>query len=696
MLVQIKNVSNIIVKNLICRGPGNSNPNQNWDCVNIENSKRIWFDHCTIMEGEDGNFDVVKGSDNVTASWCKFTYVTGGDHNLSNLIGSSDSETQSHGKLNVTYAYCWWDNVNSRCPRTRYGKIHVLNSYYNNVGSGAFAGLMSNVRVEGCFFESNVSKPVGLISTGGQAGVFVIDCNRGSTMTDGYNTVFAPPYQYEEFSNSEVKSKVTDPGCGAGPTLDSPADCGCYGQPKVDCNGTANGTAYLDDCNKCVGGTTGKSACIKDCNGVENGTAVLDACGLCSGGNTGFAACAGSVQGESFCSAQGVLESTNTGFLGNGYLNFDNSNGSTAVWYINSNANQTAKIQLRYANGGNAARPISVLVNGISQGTINGRQSGSWTTWISEAITINLNSGVNTLSMTSTSADGGPNLDLIALPSGITNGGCNPDCKGDIGGLAILDLCGICSGGNTGIVPNSQCVQTPFGGTPHRIPGRIEAEDFDEGLPEVAYFDSDIINEGGAPYRQGGVDIEVTQDTEGDYNVGYILNGEWLEYTVDVTATGIYDLQLRVATQGDGKKLHVELDGVNLTGPIDVPNTGGWQTWETVTVNAISLSEGEHIVRLVFDSDYMNINYIEFSDVITRMNNQVKSPFQLFPNPFNEYTKLKVDGSFEYQVFDSQGKFLRSGEGNSQLEIGSGLQKGVYLMKLYQNGEQHIVRLIKF
>ena len=223
---RIIKVSNIIIKNIICRGPGNSNSEQNWDAVTIEGSKRVWFDHCTVMEGEDGNFDVVKGSDNVTASWCKFTYVTGGAHNLSNLIGSSDNESISHGKLNVTYAYCWWDNVHSRCPRTRYGKIHVLNSYYKNVGDGAFAGFMSNMRVEGCYFESDVKNPVGLISTNGQAGVFVIDCNRGQTMTDGYNTVFTPPYQYKKYPNSEVKNMVTNSKSGAGPTLTSPTICG--------------------------------------------------------------------------------------------------------------------------------------------------------------------------------------------------------------------------------------------------------------------------------------------------------------------------------------------------------------------------------------------------------------------------------------------------------------------------------------
>lgn len=223
---QISSAKNIIVRNLIIRGPGNSNSEQNWDAVNIQGSSRVWFDHCTIMEGEDGNFDVVKGSDNVTASWCKFMYVTGGEHNLSNLVGSSDDESASHGKLNITYAYCWWDNVNSRCPRTRYGKIHVLNSYYNSVGDGAFSGFMSNLRVEGCYFESNVKNPVGLISSGGQSGVFVIDCNKGATKTDGYNTVFTPPYKYKKYAASEVKGLITNATSGAGPTLKNAADCG--------------------------------------------------------------------------------------------------------------------------------------------------------------------------------------------------------------------------------------------------------------------------------------------------------------------------------------------------------------------------------------------------------------------------------------------------------------------------------------
>lgn len=219
---QISKASNIIVRNIIVRGPGNSNSEQNWDAVNINGSSRIWFDHCTVMDGEDGNFDVVKGSDNVTASWCKFTYTSNGEHNFSNLIGSSDNEPASHDKLNVTYAYCMWENVNSRCPRTRYGKIHVLNCYYNNVSTAASSGYMSNIRVEGSFFESNVSKPISTTSPGGKSGIFTIDCNVNTNIREGYDSPFTPPYSYKKYDISEVKALITNKTNGAGATLENP------------------------------------------------------------------------------------------------------------------------------------------------------------------------------------------------------------------------------------------------------------------------------------------------------------------------------------------------------------------------------------------------------------------------------------------------------------------------------------------
>jgi hypothetical protein len=60
----------------------------------------------------------------------------------------------------------------------------------------------------------------------------------------------------------------------------------CYIPP--DCNGVVGGTAYRDSCNRCVGGNTGLTPCKKDCNGVWGGTAYVDSCQECVGGNTGL------------------------------------------------------------------------------------------------------------------------------------------------------------------------------------------------------------------------------------------------------------------------------------------------------------------------------------------------------------------------------------------------------------------------
>ncbi len=96
--------------------------------------------------------------------------------------------------------------------------------------------------------------------------------------------------------------------------------------------------------------------------------------------------------------------------------------------------------------------------------------------------------------------------------------------------------------------------QTPYAGSPIPIPGRIEAEDYDSGGEGIAYHDVDASNNGGK-YRSDGVDIENTSDAGGGYNVGWIRNDEWLEYTVDVAEDGDYDFDVRVASSSAGGTL---------------------------------------------------------------------------------------------------------------------------------------------
>src|SRR5579864_4989375 len=140
---------------------------------------------------------------------------------------------------------------------------------------------------------------------------------------------------------------------------------------------------------------------------------------------------------------------------------------------------------------------------------------------------------------------------------------------------------------------------TPYTGSPVSLPGLVEAENFDNGGEGVAYHDIEPQNLGGAYRLTEGVDI---QPTAGGYNVGWIGAGEWLNYTVAVTASGIYNVAFRVASLGQGGSFHLEMNGANVTGAMTVPDTGGWQSWQTIT-KTVTLAAGTQIARLVMDAN---------------------------------------------------------------------------------------------
>jgi hypothetical protein len=160
-------------------------------------------------------------------------------------------------------------------------------------------------------------------------------------------------------------------------------------------------------------------------------------------------------------------------------------------------------------------------------------------------------------------------------------------------------------------------------GVPHTIPGKIEAEDFDRGGPETAYHDYDTGNNGSASYRQGeDVDLHSTSDSSGGYHIGWTEPNEWVEYTVNVQSSGIYKFQARLAINSDGAQFRMEMDGSNITGSINVPNTGGWNNWQTVE-KEVNLSSGEHIMRVYYEKgsnigpynvgDYNWFNFVKLS-----------------------------------------------------------------------------------
>jgi beta-glucosidase len=156
--------------------------------------------------------------------------------------------------------------------------------------------------------------------------------------------------------------------------------------------------------------------------------------------------------------------------------------------------------------------------------------------------------------------------------------------------------------------------QRPFGGAINNLPGQIQAEDYDTGGQGVAYDDDTPGNLGGV-FRPDDVDLEPTTDAGGGYDVGWIDPGEWLEYTVNVPdPSAIYSIKARVASTAAGQ-MRVRLDGTVL-GTVQIPNTGGWQNWQTVTLpNVPVVVGGSKALRLEMLTGGFNVNWIELDRV---------------------------------------------------------------------------------
>ncbi|MBN2442480.1 MAG: cellulase family glycosylhydrolase, partial [Spirochaetales bacterium] len=129
----------------------------------------------------------------------------------------------------------------------------------------------------------------------------------------------------------------------------------------------------------------------------------------------------------------------------------------------------------------------------------------------------------------------------------------------------------------------------------------LEAEDF------VAFYDTTSGNEG-STYRDYDVDIESC--SEGGYNVGWIVANEWLEYSITIPENDIFDIYVRVASPQiitDG--FYIEINNIDVTGMVDIPNTGAWQSWADVFIPGVALSSGTYRLRIIFNGEF-NFNFI--------------------------------------------------------------------------------------
>ena len=155
--------------------------------------------------------------------------------------------------------------------------------------------------------------------------------------------------------------------------------------------------------------------------------------------------------------------------------------------------------------------------------------------------------------------------------------------------------------------------EAPYGGTAVAIPGTVQAENYDTGGQGVAYNVTST-NGTGNSYRSDGVDLEATTDTGGGYDLGWTAAGQWFKYTVNVATAGTYTVTFRVAAPSAvSDAFHISnSSGINLSGSVAVPATGGWQTWTNVTAT-VTLPAGQQTLTFNQDTAGWNINWFSFA-----------------------------------------------------------------------------------
>ncbi|KAE9608069.1 putative pectate lyase [Lupinus albus] len=95
------------------------------DAIRLVSASKIWIDHNTLSNCEDGLLDVTRGSTNVTISNNRFKF-----QDKVMLLGHDDGFVRDQNmKVTVVYNH-FGPNCNQRMPRIRHGYAHVANNFY--------------------------------------------------------------------------------------------------------------------------------------------------------------------------------------------------------------------------------------------------------------------------------------------------------------------------------------------------------------------------------------------------------------------------------------------------------------------------------------------------------------------------------------------------------------------------------------
>lgn len=213
--MQLSGKTNVIIQNLNITNPAKIGTG---DGLEVSGSTNIFVTKCTFTDCADGMLDIVRASDYVTVSWCRFRYVNQTTHNFCNLIGNGDSATGDRGKLHVTMHHNWYDvGVVERMPRVRFGSVHCYNNFYGSNLDNYTVGVgnEANILVESNYFEDQKAPWKDYRSS--TSVIYTLQWNSDNvfvnspipTWATNSSTIFSRPYSYTLDAGSNVKTIVT-------------------------------------------------------------------------------------------------------------------------------------------------------------------------------------------------------------------------------------------------------------------------------------------------------------------------------------------------------------------------------------------------------------------------------------------------------------------------------------------------------
>jgi len=241
--------------------------------------------------------------------------------------------------------------------------------------------------------------------------------------------------------------------------------------------------------------------------------------------------------------------------------------------------------------------------------------------------------------------------------------------------------------------------------TVNDIPGTVQAEEYDNMI---------------------GVALETTTDSGGGKDAG-VDGSDQMSYRVNVNASGAYTVGFRVASPYTGASFKL-MDGKgNTLATIAVPNTGGWQTWKTVSATVNLTAGSQQTLVIVSQNVYpWNFNWMQFarqttttasSTEATASTNMIAAGtqtlssgseaahFSLYPNPAIDQVTIDIANSFmgrlDVQVISVSGIVVRNYQLNKQMPAVqapislNGLARGMYIVRVQGLGWSMTEKVVK-